>query len=85
MINSGKNYSGPLAQLLLNTAGYTIQQKGKIMRLIISQRYIQTTDGTKVSLIDLFGNDALLATDKGTLEKIDLTTFKHLYKMASSV
>ena len=53
-------------------------------RVIISQRYIRTVDGSRVRLIDLYGNDALLATENGTLEKIDLTTFKDLYKMAAS-
>lgn len=54
-------------------------------RLIISQRYIQKNNGTRASLVDINGNSALVATEKGKLERVNVEKFKHLYRMAFTV
>lgn len=57
----------------------------EISKVIISQRYVQKSDGAKASLIDLIGNSALIETENGLIEKIALERFSQTYILAAAL
>ena len=46
------------------------------VKLILSQRYIQKTDGSKAMLLDICGNDAIVELEQGQVLKISTDNFK---------
>ncbi len=46
------------------------------VKLILSQRYIQKTDGSKAMLLDVCGNDAIVELEQGQVLKISTDNFK---------
>ncbi len=50
-------------------------------RLIISQRYVQTTDSSTASLINLCGNDAWIERENGAIQKVSIDSFKRHFKL----
>lgn len=53
-------------------------------KLIINQRYIQKDANTQATLIDLYGNEALIQTQNG-LNKISIEIFKTNFNLLPSL
>ena len=54
-------------------------------KLILSQRYIQKTDGCQALLVDICGNDAIVELEQGKMLKISTENFKTNFKLNLSL
>lgn len=54
------------------------------LKLILNQRYVQKTDGSKAMLLDICGNDAIIEFEQGRLLKMSTENFRTLFSLNHS-
>ena len=54
-------------------------------KLILNQRYVQKTDGSKAMLLDICGNDAIVELEQGKLLKMSTENFRTLFRLNLSL
>ena len=58
-----------------------ILTKGKTMFMILNQSYVQILDGSRATLVDICGNDAIVELEQGKMLKITIDNFKTLFQL----